>query len=389
MNRLIGMVVFFGGLLLALAGLSALSTWPRAGSRTCSPSISARRPRSARRSTNVLTLMLVVMMIAHAPHGGRAQVVGDDPEPDRPEPAKRCSGHALGGIPYLAADALKMLTKEGFRPAAAPGPLQPGAHPRLRPGVRALRDRPGGPADPAAPSSIGHTGRWWPWWWPRRDFGLLYLFAIASLAVYGTSLAGWASNNKFALLGGVRASSQMISYEVALGLSLVGMMIAFSTLRLDAMVVAQGHALPVGGLESCRPGASPAAGGLPPLLRGAFAETKRAPFDLPEGETEIIGYFVEYSGMQFGLFLAEFVEIVVLSGDRHRGVPRRLAPALRRRVAAQPAVMPLLVRHDPGHRRSRMKVMLSGCSWPSAGLPALPLRPDPDARLEDPPAPAW
>src|SRR4029450_4363554 len=68
------------------------------------------------------------------------------------------------------------------------------------------------------------------------DFGLLYLFAIASLAVYGPALAGWASNNKFALLGGVRASSQMISYEVALGLSLVGMMLAFSSVQLPALV---------------------------------------------------------------------------------------------------------------------------------------------------------
>ncbi len=144
------------------------------------------------------------------------------------------------------------------------------------------------------------------------DAGLLYLFAIASLAVYGTSLAGWASNNKLALLGGVRAASQMISYEVSLGLSLVGMMIAYRTLRLEEMVVAQGQPVL---------GAIPALGlllqpiGFLVFFASAFAETKRAPFDLPEGESEIVGYFVEYSGMQFGLmFLSEFVEIVVLSG---------------------------------------------------------------------------
>ncbi len=153
------------------------------------------------------------------------------------------------------------------------------------------------------------------------DFGLLFVFAIASLAVYGTSLAGWASNNKFALLGGVRASSQMISYEVALGLSLVGLMMCFSSLQLLPMQDAQQAYL----WKFTGPGqfdvGIPAWGiflqpmGFVLFFAAAFAETKRAPFDVPEGESEIIGYFVEYSGMKFGLFMiSEFVEIVVLSG---------------------------------------------------------------------------
>jgi NADH-quinone oxidoreductase subunit H len=166
------------------------------------------------------------------------------------------------------------------------------------------------------------------------DFGLLYLFAIASLAVYGTALAGWASNNKFALLGGVRASSQMISYEVALGLSLVGIMLAFSSVQLPNIVgqlaaetggTAYGQARYL--WQWTGSGGQGFDFGLPawgiflqPLgfigfFAAAFAETKRAPFDVPEGESEIIGYFVEYSGMQFGLFMiSEFVEVVVLSG---------------------------------------------------------------------------
>jgi NADH-quinone oxidoreductase subunit H len=167
------------------------------------------------------------------------------------------------------------------------------------------------------------------------DFGLLFLFAIASLAVYGTALAGWASNNKFALLGGVRASSQMISYEVALGLSLVGLMLAFSSVQLPAIVGQL--AAETGGISSGQArylwqwtGGAAGEGfdfGLPTwgiilqpigfigFFAAAFAETKRAPFDVPEGESEIIGYFVEYSGMQFGLFMiSEFVEVVVLSG---------------------------------------------------------------------------
>ena len=165
------------------------------------------------------------------------------------------------------------------------------------------------------------------------DFGLLYVFAIASLAVYGTSLAGWASNNKFALLGGVRASSQMISYEVALGLSLVGLMMAFSTVQLPAFVGHVTNELGLGGdasgqaryLWSTKLGrfdiGVPAWGfllqpmGFFLFFAAAFAETKRAPFDSPEGESEIIGYFVEYSGMKFGLFMiSEFVEVVILSG---------------------------------------------------------------------------
>ncbi|HET9553957.1 MAG TPA: complex I subunit 1 family protein, partial [Anaeromyxobacteraceae bacterium] len=144
------------------------------------------------------------------------------------------------------------------------------------------------------------------------DAGLLYVFALASLAVYGTSLAGWASNNKMALLGGVRASSQMISYEVSLGLSLVGTMMAYRTLQLDEMVAAQGQAVL---------GLAPGWGlllqpvGFLIFFASGFAETKRAPFDLPEGESEIVGYFLEYSGMKFGMmFLAEFLEITVFAG---------------------------------------------------------------------------
>jgi NADH-quinone oxidoreductase subunit H len=129
--------------------------------------------------------------------------------------------------------------------------------------------------------------------------------------VYGTALAGWASNSKLAMLGGVRASSQMIGYEVSLGLSLVGAMMAYQSLRLEEMVRAQGTLLW---------GFLPAVGvvlqplGLLVFFTSAFAETKRAPFDLPEGESEIVGYFVEYPGMKFGMMmLAEFIEVVVLA----------------------------------------------------------------------------
>lgn len=141
----------------------------------------------------------------------------------------------------------------------------------------------------------------------RMDVGLLFYFALASLAVYGTTLAGWASYNKWALLGGLRASSQMMSYEVCMGLSLMGAFVVYGTLEPNAMVVAQGSNPLNWGLFS-----QPL--GFVIFFTAAIAETKRAPFDLPEGEPELIGYFVEYSGMRFGIFfLAEFIETIFLA----------------------------------------------------------------------------
>lgn len=141
----------------------------------------------------------------------------------------------------------------------------------------------------------------------RLDIGLLFYFALASLAVYGTTLAGWASYNKWSLLGGLRASSQMMSYEVTMGLSLMGAFIMYGTLEPQAMVLAQGSDPWNWGLFS-----QPL--GFVLFLTAAIAETKRAPFDLPEGEPELIGYFVEYSGMRFGIFfLAEFIETIFLA----------------------------------------------------------------------------
>ena len=228
---------------------------------------------------------------------------------------------SLAGLPHIATDVLKMLTKEAFRPATANRVLFNLA-PMLAfaPAFALFAVVPSGPTLDI--SLLGYTSRvvMSP---TNPDAGLLFLFAIASLAVYGTSLAGWSSNNKFALLGGVRASSQMVSYEVALGLSLVGMMAAFSTVKLagdDGMAVMQSRYLwqsSIGGFDVGLPawGIFLQPIGFLLFFAAAFAETKRAPFDTPEGESEIVGYFLEYSGMQFGLFMiSEFVEVVVLSG---------------------------------------------------------------------------
>ena len=137
------------------------------------------------------------------------------------------------------------------------------------------------------------------------DIGLLFYFAIASLATWGATLAGWASYNKWAILGALRASAQMVSYEVAIGLTIVGALLVYGTLEPHALVHAQ-----MGSAWGIL--LQPVAFIL--FFTAAIAETKRAPFDLPEGESEILGYFVEYSGMRFGLFfLSEFIGIVFVS----------------------------------------------------------------------------
>lgn len=214
-------------------------------------------------------------------------------------------GSALGGVPYLLADAIKMLTKESTFPAARSKFLFELA-PVLAfsPTFALFAVIPVGPEVVVLGQKVGM-------WVANPDAGLLWIFALAGISVYGTTLAGWASNNRVGLLGAVRASAQMISYEVSLGLSLVGVMIAYRTVSLQQMAIAQGADVL---------GPVPALGillqplGFLVFFTSAFAETKRAPFDLPEGESEIVGYFIEYSGMKFGLlFLAEFVEIAVLA----------------------------------------------------------------------------
>jgi len=264
---------------------------------------------------NVLTLMMVVLMIS-----GSLLTVAERKWSallQNRVGANRIKvfGNPLGGIPYLAADALKMLTKERVEPARATHLLYELAPVMaLAPVFCLFAIVPVGPSIDlgAVISGAAGAGQTVALQVAKMDAGLLYLFAIASLAVYGTSLAGWASNNKLALLGGVRASSQMVSYEVSLGLSLVGTMMAYKTLQLDEMVVAQGQTVM---------GVAPAWGlllqpvGFLIFFTSGFAETKRAPFDLPEGESEIVGYFLEYSGMKFGMmFLAEFLEIAIFAG---------------------------------------------------------------------------
>jgi NADH-quinone oxidoreductase subunit H len=141
----------------------------------------------------------------------------------------------------------------------------------------------------------------------RFDVGLLYLLALASVGVYGLAIAGWASNNKYSLIGGLRASAQMISYELALALSIVGVLIQAGSLDLVEIVESQGgwnglrwhvfYFQPLGYII---------------FFIAALAETNRIPFDLPEAEAELVaGYHVEYSSMKFAMFfMAEYANMI-------------------------------------------------------------------------------
>ncbi len=138
------------------------------------------------------------------------------------------------------------------------------------------------------------------------NVGILFVFAIAGTGVVGAAIAGYSSDNKYSLLGGLRAAGQMVSYEVTLGLTLVGCFMIYGSLLLEDMVRWQQEH--VWGFL-----VQPVAAIL--YLAAAIAETKRVPFDLPEGESELAGgYLTEYSGMKFGMFfMGEFVEVIVLS----------------------------------------------------------------------------
>jgi NADH-quinone oxidoreductase subunit H len=143
------------------------------------------------------------------------------------------------------------------------------------------------------------------------NVGILYIFAMMSVAVYGVVLAGWSSNNNYALLGGIRATAQMISYEITIGLTLVGVIMIYQSLSLMEIVRAQGGLL-FGFLPAWGIFYQPV--GFILFLVAGIAETKRIPFDIPEGESEIIGFFVEYSSMKFGMFMfTDFIETILIS----------------------------------------------------------------------------
>jgi NADH-quinone oxidoreductase subunit H len=236
-------------------------------------------------------------------------------------------GLRLIGLLHPLADVIKMVTKEDMIPA--------GAHRFIHlicPFISAV---------PALISfaviPYGGTYSAWGAEWTlvaaNLDYGVLYIFAVASIATYGTVLAGWAGNNNWGILGSLRASAQMISYEVSMGISVIGVFMVYESVRLTDIGELQQATFRLLGFVEHFGWAAPGTWWvdlisipqwgivLQPLaffifLAAIMAENKRPPFDTPEGESEIVaGYFIEYSGMKFGLFyLAEWVEVVVIAG---------------------------------------------------------------------------
>lgn len=221
------------------------------------------------------------------------------------------------GLFHGMADGLKMLLKEDFKPktydkigyAIAPYVV-------FAPVLLVFAVIPfGGILDPGKlipPLAGFFAGKTYPMQVANLNAGILIVFAFSGLTILGTMLAGWSSDNKFSLLGGLRAGSQMISYELVMGLTVMGLILIFGTVDLRDMVNQQsgmiGGVLPAWGVFY-----QPLAAIL--FMTAAIAENKRIPFDLPEAESELVaGYYTEYSGMKMGLFMfAEFIEIAIVA----------------------------------------------------------------------------
>lgn len=223
---------------------------------------------------------------------------------DRPGPNRaRIKGVRLGGLLHSLADVIKLLFKEDITPTHVNKPFYYAA-PLISLFIACVTFVVLPFADPITLKD-GSVFVFQP---AQIDSGILYVLAMTSLGVYGIMLAGWSSNNKFALLGGLRSSAQMISYELSMGLAILAVIMLSGTLRVDGIVSAQSSEFwqwnfirqPLACLI---------------FIVAAFAETNRAPFDLPESESELVaGYHVEYSSMKFAMFfMAEYANMIIAS----------------------------------------------------------------------------
>ncbi|MBM3382195.1 MAG: NADH-quinone oxidoreductase subunit NuoH [Betaproteobacteria bacterium] len=216
-------------------------------------------------------------------------------------------GFKLFGLGQPLADTIKLLFKEDFVPKQANKFFY-----ILAPIVTAVIGLVAIQGIPLAKEIVvgGHTINMQP---VNLNAGFLYLFAMSALGVYGVALAGWSSNNKYALLGGLRASAQMISYEIAMGLALLPMVFIYGTLDLQTMIAAQSDSLLFGVLPNWGIFLSPISFVI--FVITMFAETNRLPFDLAEGEAELVaGFLVEYGSMRWSLFfLGEYAMMFTLS----------------------------------------------------------------------------
>jgi NADH-quinone oxidoreductase subunit H len=203
------------------------------------------------------------------------------------------------GVLQPLADVFKLISKEQFAPATSvPWMMAIAPVITITTAVATLAILPFGPFN-AWGGDFGLYGI-------DVSIGLLYFFAFGSLAFYGLVLGGWASGSKFSFLGAMRSAAQLISYEVALGLSLLGVVMTTGSLSLVDIVESQGDIWYV----------VPQFAGFIIFMVAGFAETARIPFDLPEADAELVGgYNTEYGGMRFGsFFLGEYMEMLIVSG---------------------------------------------------------------------------
>ena len=245
------------------------------------------------------------------------------------------------GIAQPLADIIKLATKEPFQPSTAIGFLYALAPIiSLMTALAAFAILPFGDVANIFGTDVGLYGL-------DAGIGVLYVFAFGAIAFYGLMLGGWASGSKYSFLGAMRAAAQLISYEVAMGLSLVGVIMMAGSLSLPTIVEAQGSMWYI----------VPQFVGFLIFTVSAFAETNRAPFDLPEADAELVaGYNTEYGGSKFAAVLLRRVrEHPRRLGHRRDDVPRRLAAAVRRparlfgsvRRPGQDLLVRLLLRVDP------------------------------------------
>jgi NADH-quinone oxidoreductase subunit H len=214
-------------------------------------------------------------------------------------------GVRLFGLFQPFADAIKMFFKEDFAPTFAQRALH-----WLAPALSFFFVSVTMVAVPFG-DTIRLFGRSVPLQVVDLDAALVFVLAMLSLGLYGLLVGGWASENRFALIGSLRGAAQLISYEVALGLSLVGLIMVFPSLSLARIVDYQGGLI-LGFLPRWGIFLQPL--GFAVFFLAGLAGTKRVPFDLPEGESEIIGFYTEYGGLKFGLFMfTDFLEVIVLA----------------------------------------------------------------------------
>ncbi|MFY9552819.1 MAG: NADH-quinone oxidoreductase subunit NuoH [Thermoanaerobaculia bacterium] len=210
------------------------------------------------------------------------------------------------GLFQAVADMVKMFTKEAVTPSSVDRTLY-----YLAPAIAVFSALSTFAVVPFGPT-LKIDGREIPLIGADVNIGILYVFAMTSLSVYAIVLAGWASNNKFSLMGGIRSSAQIISYELAMTTAAAGVILAASSFRLTDVVAMQ-HGTWLGFVPRWNIFLQPL--GFLIFFVSAFAETNRLPFDLPEAEAELVaGYHTEYSAMRFGAFqMAEYVNVVVAS----------------------------------------------------------------------------